>query len=389
MFRLWCFCGWGKVKTNPIPIRCPRCGKKLHIAALGTDKKDLIDTTKQKRRYKISCPICKKTHYSKEQIVINCTTCATKMDIADTPVLVDIAEEDYVTFKYVPSKAPDDFVPIHYKSITVRTVQGIGDLLWVYKKLKPYFDEINLIIYEVAEDKMQERAKDFLKYFPGIKHVTYDLVKPAYYIEFAKRVMYLNDILYDVSTGVQEVEFVCNKCLEEGIRLEDIDPSLDILESVALKKTKVPTLPKKYSVIYISGGTCAKNMSVGKWVKLLTKYKKKYKGQLVFIGAFYDNLRIDEVRNALPFKTKKYIDYPADKVMYIISRSKFFIGIQSGICILADNMNIPQLMIYIPILDKLRYSWPSQKNIDDKVYNAIFDTATADDMFQIIKEAHV
>ena len=55
---------------------------------------------------------------------------------------------------------------------------------------------------------------------------------------------------------------------------------------------------------------------------------------------------------------------------YIIKNSSYFIGYQSGLCIISDNFDIPQTMMYFNNLGKLMYSWPKKRNIKNNIYNA-------------------
>lgn len=74
------------------------------------------------------------------------------------------------------------------KTITIKTVQGVGDVFWVYQKLSPYFDKINFIICVINLDcPVQKRVLPFLKLLPKVDNFKLELVTSEYYDSLAKQ----------------------------------------------------------------------------------------------------------------------------------------------------------------------------------------------------------
>jgi ADP-heptose:LPS heptosyltransferase len=73
------------------------------------------------------------------------------------------------------------------------------------------------------------------------------------------------------------------------------------------------------------------------------------------------------------------------KLLYVLKNSKFFIGYQSGLNVLADNLNVPQLMLYLPFLEKMLYSWPKKQNIESGIYNAAIFKQNINEIIKNIK----
>ena len=53
---------------------------------------------------------------------------------------------------------------------------------------------------------------------------------------------------------------------------------------------------------------------------------------------------------------------------HVIQHARAFIGYQSGLSILADNFDTPQVMLYFDILERLMYAWPKPGNIANRSY---------------------
>ena len=116
------------------------------------------------------------------------------------------------------------------RTVTINTVQGIGDIFWVYQKLAPYFDVINFTIFCVGLTAVQTRAKAFCKMLPKAGAVEYRQVQDPVYHQLARTRFQLVDVL----TANGEVNYAVNAPLEIGIRLRDIDPGSRIEEFVDL-----------------------------------------------------------------------------------------------------------------------------------------------------------
>lgn len=263
-----------------------------------------------------------------------------------------------------------------FKEITIRTVQGVGDIFWVYQKLSPYFDKINLVICVVNMNcDVQKRSLPFVKTLPKIQLVKFLLVSSDEYQRIANIHKTLFQVFNECANKVFPIEYAVNGWLEDGVRIDDIDPKFRIEEYVNLKETPVDIPYDEYIILYISGNKITQEWGPKKYATLIyntyTKYNKSY--PIILLGAKYDLKHLTIANNELTkygYSTKLMIDYKFEEVNYIIKHSKYFIGYQSGLCILADNYDIPQTMLYFNFLDKVMFSWPKIKNINANIYNA-------------------
>lgn len=397
MFRLWCFCGWGKVKTNPIPIRCPRCGKKLHVISLANPNINKLEkkctVIKKIIRYKLFCK-CGYNILSRSHIAINCPKCGDKLDVKKE--INDVSGGiDNIVFKYRvgidESDIPKSYIPKVRDEITIGVPQGIGDIFWIYQQFVNYFNRINFVVYGVTDGGVQNRAKPFLRTWPKVGTVEFGQISPPYLTEFVARKLKVRPILYDVEKNdLQFIEYISNAVLNAGNRIDEIDPELDTAWDIDLPVEKVRDCFNKYILIYISGGCCAESFSIEKWDELITKYQGIYgKLPVVFLGAKYDKERILKVRDLLKIKydTKVYINRKAEQVYWLIKNADYFFSIQSGLCILADNFNTPLVMFYHRIIPNLKHAWPKRHNLKNGVYTPVKALDDIDTILGCIKNS--
>ena len=262
--------------------------------------------------------------------------------------------------------------------ITIKTVQGVGDVFWVYQKLYNHFDVINLIICVVDLNcPVQKRVLPFLKLLPKVNNFKLELVSSKYYDKLAKIKKTIPELLNEWSHNNKHViEYAVNKWLEDGVRIDQID-SYSILDNVYLinKHVDIPYNTKEYITLYISGNKISQEWQPERYSKLIhnTFLKNNIKYPIILLGAEYDKKHLVIAGNELikyGYEIYYLIDKPFEKVIYIIKNSKYFIGYQSGLSILADNYDVPQTMLYFNFLGDVMYSWPKQKNIDSNIYNA-------------------
>ena len=261
------------------------------------------------------------------------------------------------------------------KVITVRTVQGVGDVFWVYQKLSPFFDVINFVICVCDLDcPVQKRVLPFLKLLPKAGKFKLKLVTNKYYDYLAKQKKTINIVMDEYRHNIFPIEYAVNSWLESGVRIEKID-NYPIEEYVDLKYEYINLPFDEYIVLYISGNKISKEWHPEVYAELINNTFKRYNINypIILLGANYDKEHLAIAGNKLEeygYKISFFIEKPFENVIYIIKNSKYFIGYQSGLSIIADNFDIPQTMLYFNFLGDVMYSWPKQKNIDNKIYSA-------------------
>lgn len=266
------------------------------------------------------------------------------------------------------------------RTVTINVPQGVGDIFWCYQKLSPYFDVININILIVSVDKVQIRAKAWLSLLPKVGRVVAKQIRSEEY----DRIISSAHPIKNLFRSRRSVDYSCNRPLENGVRLENIDPDSLVEWSVPLKMQEFPLDHKDFISLYVSGTT--KNPSLirdkviwteDEWVRFIRLLYDKHKLNLpiCMVGASYDKEVTEGIQNklnAIGINTTVYIDLHPANVMYLMKQSKLFIGYQSGLNILADNVDIPQLMFYFPYLEKMQYTWCKKENIGKKFQATLF-----------------
>lgn len=249
-------------------------------------------------------------------------------------------------------------------SVTLRVPQGIGDIFWCYQKVAPYADRINFeIAYSGEKNDVTERSIDFLHDWPKTGDVRMVEVSPGKY-----RNLWQSTPESPVPVG-NNGPYAVNAALESGIRLEDVHPGSEIEWGVQIRQEAV-FVPDSYVCLYVSGNAKRnvgyEQWGVAEWYAFVLLFMERMPGRkLVIIGADFDKEMVDELVGEFGDRlATSFVGESSRKVAYILYNADFFIGYQSGLGILADNMGTPQLMMYFPHLEKMKYTWcqPGHKN---------------------------
>jgi hypothetical protein len=135
--------------------------------------------------------------------------------------------------------------------------------------------------------------------------------------------------------------------------------------------------------VYVFGTTSDANICkdlslwtiTDKWFKFLRAFLRQYQlcCPIIIIGANYDQkvaLEFESILKKNGYQAHTYIDSEASNIIYILKNSICFIGYQSGLNVLADNLDVKQVMLYFPYLRKMLYSWCKVKNWKNGNFNA-------------------
>lgn len=280
--------------------------------------------------------------------------------------------------------------------VTLNTIQGIGDIFWVYQKFSPHVSRINLNIMTIdAHDldfRAQSRAVDFVRLLPKVGEVKVISVSRERYSATANGVFPMKEVL-ERGGG----DYACNHALEQGVRLEEVDPEYRIEERVPLPELDLPLPMRGYLALYTSATTSLSDAlgygvwNVSRWVKLI---KLIYKNRVVsvpvvMLGAYYDRPALEEIRDRLLESGVEvvalHIDLPPRFVINLLRRSTLFIGHQSGLGILADNLGAFQLMIYMKAISGMAYTWCRKSHAESGRFTAAFFDQTADEVLEVLR----
>lgn len=257
-------------------------------------------------------------------------------------------------------------------NITLKVFQGIGDIFWVYQKASLHYDKIDFVISIEEVSDLKKRAKSFLQLLPKVRNVFFDFITQDEYNNFLSDTYDFTSI---VESGSDFASYSCNKPLEQGIRLEDIDKKYPVEWDIPINDRWMRLKFKEYVCLYAS--FYEPSWDAITWVNFVkTIYQiNKIDLPIILIGANYDAQKLNDISELLTwsgFSTDLYIDSEAANVCYILKKAKLFIGHQSGLSILADNLNTKQVMIYIPELKQMPYSWIKPSHISSDLYQVGF-----------------
>ena len=189
------------------------------------------------------------------------------------------------------------------------------------------------------------------------------------------------------------VPYSCNRWLETGTRLEDIDPGSMVEWSVPMKIEAFDLPFEEYATVYVSGNTADVNLqkdpklnlwSIPEWIEYVRGVwtKHEWKLPVIVLGASFDKEVSDKVAQELEacgIKSYAMIQEKPERVLYCLQRSKFHIGYQSGLNMLADNLGIPQMMVNFTYLAPMIYTW-CQQNHTESIFKADTFSTKPDDL---------
>lgn len=277
----------------------------------------------------------------------------------------------------------------HKPHLTIGVPEGIGDILWVYRKVKPYTDTLDIIINHTGRqvrgplDTIMRRSEAVIKSWPGVRSVGHRWNFRPWF----KEEMTLADKFSVIRplNNPPTIDLIFNRPLEKGIPLEDIDPGMPVMWGLELDKKRPADLPegieKKYLSLYVSGDTIRHSHRNNRWtldhwvdfVRALDMFNGDIFRDIpiALVGAEFDRAALEYIAKRLNqfHKTVLLINKPPAELYYILKHSRFFVGYQSGLSMLADEFDTPQLMVYFDELKDMKDSWVKPANRTNGKYN--------------------
>lgn len=287
------------------------------------------------------------------------------------------------------------------EALTLNVVQGVGDVFWVYQKFAPHVRRLDLNVMvtvkpgEEPNYTVQTRALPFISLFPKVGSVTVETVPSERYAKTAKGIFRMADILYRDGPS----DYACNRSLELGVRLEEIDPNLEVEECVALPEEDAPVPAEPYLLVFVSQSASMKIApeygvwSVESWARMLRILREEgvFPWPVVLTGAHYDRPTLEALADTVERdgaeRPALLIDLPPKQVINMIRRAGFFIGHQSGLNVLAENVGTRQLMLYMKPLWRMVHAWCGKRSVATGVYRADLFSRTPLDVAMGLKEA--
>lgn len=264
------------------------------------------------------------------------------------------------------------------KHVDLTVCQGIGDIFWVYQQFAPHVDRITFIVAHTQGGSVAHmtRARPFLELLPKVDGVFGTVVTIDEYNAIASGRFDMGKIL-----AAGHGAYSCNLALEDGRRIETIEPAFPIEETVRIATRPFET-PRKFVLLYVSESTMQETTvqrcslwRPPQWAQFVRGvYARLPKPlPLIIIGAGYDAAAARAVAAELPaLEPVVLIDLLAPHVCYLLSRCHCFIGYQSGLNVLADQFDRPQAMLYFPHLERMQYSWCKRANAKTLFHAGLF-----------------
>lgn len=270
------------------------------------------------------------------------------------------------------------------EEVTIRTVQGLGDIIWVYQKLAPYFRKLNFTIYVTKDDPVQRRCADWMRIFEQTGTVDFEIVPHKVYHKAAHHFYRIQDCFDDYKAG-KPVEYAVNGWLDNGIKLDEIDPGAMVAHDINIKQERIAT-PPEYLALYVSHGSAIvanqKNPRVGvwsceQWAKFTNDFYDRMgiKLPIVLLGANFDKDAMDRMVELLSprHEIQVMMHESPEVVAGALAGAKYFIGYQSGLHVLCDLLGTPQIILLFNSLRPMLDTWCRQERIGKQFISACFD----------------
>lgn len=272
--------------------------------------------------------------------------------------------------------------------VTVCVPSGIGDIFWTYQKLSPLFNRINYKIAVSEANAVQLRAKDWLTW-PKIGSVTFEMLSSERIGRICNGYFSVRRVMEQYQDGCREIDYSFNHWLEDGERIDGIDTTYPVAFDVPLEMEEW-SLWSEYLVLYVSG--TAKRRVIGswsleKWAELVSMYMDRTKKLPIWvIGAGFDREVSEHLVKMLRdqgFEARALVQATPGRVLYLLKHSQFFFGFQSGLNILADNLDVRQAMLYFGHLARMMPSWCKPGHLGTCYFPATFDATPAQVIQQV------
>lgn len=234
----------------------------------------------------------------------------------------------------------------------IDVVQGVGDLYWVWQKLVRHVDVMNFNILTTSDAQLQTRAIDFMRLLPKVGRISTKRVSQNEYDNVCRLRVPVGGIV-----ELRCSQYSVNNYLENGIRLEAIDPAYEVEWTPGFRITAPPAI--RSNILYVSGSKPDHSdvWTPKQWAYLYSRLSDE---PVILLGAPYDEwvlLQVATELDKLKIKSRVQTNYSPEDTIRHIRDAKLFVGYQSGLNIIADAYDVPQVMVYFPHLRPMLNTW--------------------------------
>lgn len=260
---------------------------------------------------------------------------------------------------------------------------GMGDILWVYRKVAPHVDRINFFINYHTDDIVSPKIRLWPQRLPKVELVLHKLVSIDDYYKLTESSVSLSEVVHRAqSNEPSSVNYCVNYWLQKGINLEKIDLApvewhfkLDIPTNINANVWTnsyifyVPEMPRHI----VEQGY----WTLEKWEQFILGFLEKYGTKNVsIVGTMYDLGTLRALRkriNEKGIQANVISNMNPVEVVRAARNCKFFVGFQSGIGVLADHLGANQLMLYMPQMESMMNTWCIPHHYRIRYFASTFD----------------
>lgn len=260
--------------------------------------------------------------------------------------------------------------------LTFKVPAGIGDIAWLYGKLRNIGREFALQICGDAP----RRSEPFVSLLPGVKNLGYGDF--SYHPTFVRSQLGLPADTDPRQLPLGEYFLSCNQHVDAGHRIEQFLPALEMSfhydlattdEHRAVAERILKGLVRPPVLVYTSKYNRSGDWifwGPGEWAEFLDKVALRMGGaSFVVIGADFDGELGPQTARALQTRGHEVRNVVGEthigEVVELIKRVSYFFAYPSGLGILGDVLSCPTMMFLpTPRHDKLKDSYADPANID-------------------------
>ncbi len=253
------------------------------------------------------------------------------------------------------------------ETITLNVPQGLGDVIWVYRKFAKYFKRIDLRVIMTARSAVQMRSFEWLRLLPKIGSISPLVVPEREYNERISKKRSVVDVVKEWRETSEPQDYSCNAWLDAGTKLDDICAG-DVEWDAAFQVDDPSVSGGDHIAIAVSGSTgkIPGTWSADQWKDFIDLAYERLgiDSRIVMLGAEFDRAVVEELAGKLSggYRVSLVVGERPEKAINAIRTSRYFIGYQSGLNIVADMYRIPQTIVYFNSLRSMADSWVNPKN---------------------------
>ena len=264
-------------------------------------------------------------------------------------------------------REPQQLAKRSIDSITLNVPQGLGDIIWVYRKFSRYFKRINFRVIVQSGSPIELRSFEWIKLLPKVGTIEPVVVtKEDYSSRIESRATVWEVIKQWKTTGIPQ-DYSCNTWLDAGKPLDSL--CIGAVDWNFRFKGIEPYPTTDHIALAVSGSTgkTGATWTIDQWKTFVDLMYSRFQlsNPLLLLGADFDREAVDELASKLKasgYDVSTMIGQSPGKVIGAIQAAEYFVGYQSGLNVVADALDKPQTIVYFDWLRPMARSWVKPSN---------------------------